>query len=245
MTGRLIINADDLGLSREVNAGILWGLTQGCISDTSVLIGAPHGASAVEGLRDLGIEHAGIHIDLDAVLGWSPGGRERLPRETLMAMLDEGELDGALHLESRSQVEAFLSTGLRPSHIDTHHHVHGFTPVFRIILDIACEYRIPAIRFSPTGYRLTTREDIPFDEGRYAFMHEQIRTRGLYCCDRCIEGAHRLGEAWPGVTEVVVHPSQEGDPWRSAELDVLRMWSGSPGPRGMELVSFQGVATGA
>jgi len=34
----VIVNADDLGLSPEINEGVLSGLKQGIISDTSVLI---------------------------------------------------------------------------------------------------------------------------------------------------------------------------------------------------------------
>ncbi|HPI92576.1 MAG TPA: ChbG/HpnK family deacetylase [Deltaproteobacteria bacterium] len=241
MKGRLVINADDLGLSREINEGILWGLANGCISDTSMLIKAPHAQNAVEGLGSLGISHAGIHINLDEVLGWSPGGREVHPRRVLMDLLETGGFSKECHAEARRQIEMFLSTGLIPSHIDTHHHVHGFMSVFRIILALAREYGIPAVRFSPKGYRLPTREDIPFDEGLYAVMQGELRERGLYSCDCCLEGAHRLEETGPGDTELVVHPSRRGEPWRSAELDSLKGRDSDSrlAARGIRVVSFR------
>lgn len=246
MTGRLVVNADDLGLSREINAGILWGLEHGFISDTSLLMRAPYADSAAEGIKSLGISHAGIHVDLDAVLGWSPGGHELHPRAELMDMLENGVLDRACEAETRLQIEAFLSTGLKPSHIDTHHHVHGFMPIFGLVLALACEYRIPAVRFSLEGYRLPTREDIPFDEKRYALMDEQIRRRGLYSCGGYLEGAHRLEETGPGDTELVVHPSLGGEPWRSAELDILRERGGVRNleTRGIGMVSFHDLFPG-
>lgn len=240
MKGRLVINADDLGLTGEINAGILWGLEHGCITDTSVLVDEPHAAAAVEGVKRLGIVHAGIHVNLDGVLGWSPGGRERYPRETLVAMLESGELAGACENEARRQIETFLSTGLIPSHIDTHHHVHGFMPIFELMLDLASEYRIPALRFSPCGYRLPTRQDIPFHVDGYTSMHEQMRRRGIHACDRYLEGAHRLDAVGPGDTELVVHPSEGGEPWRSAELDALKTGGAvcRVESRGIRLVSF-------
>ncbi|HON95338.1 MAG TPA: ChbG/HpnK family deacetylase [Deltaproteobacteria bacterium] len=240
MKGRLVINADDMGLSPEINAGILRGLERDCISDTSVLTGAPHAFTAVDGLKRLGITHAGIHINLDAILGWSPGGHELLPRTVLMDKLEEGTLSGACEEEARHQIDVFLSTGLSLSHLDTHHHVHGFFPVFEIIVRLAGEYRIPCLRFSPNGYRLTTREDIPFDEATYSRMHEQIRGRRLFCCDRCLEGAHRLAEVGPGDTELVVHPSLGGDPWRAGELDTLLRHAGTRSLEadGIRMVSF-------
>lgn len=245
MRARLIINADDLGLSREINEGILWGLEHGCISDTSLLIRGRHAEGAVEGLRQLGISHAGIHINLDEILGWRAGGYELHPRAVLVDMLEKGELAGACHAEARLQIEAFLSTGLRISHIDTHHHVHGFMPIFELIIDLARDYQIPAVRFSPKGYRLSTREDIPFEEGLYALMQGKIRERRLFSCTDCLEGAQRLKETGPGDTELVVHPSRGGEPWRAAELEALSKTGGRNRlmTEGISLVSFHGLAT--
>lgn len=199
----------------------------------------------MEGLKRLGIVHAGIHVNLDGVLGWSPGGRETYPREALMAMLERGELAGACETEARRQIEAFLSTGLIPTHLDTHHHVHGLMLIFELMLDLACEYRIPALRFSPDGYRLPTRQDIPFHAQGYAYMREEMRRRGVHACESYLEGAHRLDDVGPGDTELVVHPSQGGEPWRSAELDALKREGAVSRveARGIRLVSFHDLLT--
>jgi len=47
----VIVNADDLGLSREINKGVFTGLSRGVISDVSLLIHAPFAREAVEGLQ--------------------------------------------------------------------------------------------------------------------------------------------------------------------------------------------------
>ena len=85
----LIINADDLGLSKEINSGILWGLGHGFVSDASLLVKALYTDEAVTGLKALDVRHVGIHINLDEVFGWKPGGIELKTRPVLMSMLND------------------------------------------------------------------------------------------------------------------------------------------------------------
>lgn len=241
MSSALVINADDLGLSPEINAGIVWGLQHRLLSDTSILINAPHAAEGIACLKSLNILHAGIHIDLDDVLGWSPGGNERWPRSTLMEMLARGETVRTCTRTARDQVEAFLSSGLIPTHIDTHHHVHGFPEIFEIISGIAKEYGIPAIRFSRGGYRLPTRQDIPFHPETFSDMEKKITRMGLFFCEHYLEGALSLNNTIRGTAELVVHPSLMGESWRAGELAVLMKLSGAGmlEERGIRLVSFR------
>lgn len=221
----LVINADDLGLNPEINEGAVEALRKGRISDVSLLVEAPYAAEAVQSLVGAGVTHAGIHLDLDEVLGWSPGGGERYPRDVLMEMLQEdtGLLDACAEA-ARRQIEVFRATGLEPTHLDTHHHVHGFLPVFRTVLGLAVEYGIRALRFSPEGYRLPTRQDIPLDVSTSQAMKDMLAREGIFACDSMVEGAASFLDdpcKAAGTTELVVHPSRGGDPWRAREYDVL------------------------
>lgn len=242
---RLVVNADDFGLSEEVNAAVVLGLRQGFLSDTSILVMAPFAPRGVEDLLRLGVTHAGIHLDLDGPLCWSPGGGERYPRTELKRMLEQGDLAHACEEAARRQIEAFFATGMAPSHLDTHHHVHGFRPVFDLVVRLALEYGIPALRFSRGGYRLPTRQDIPLQPEEALAMEEALTRAGIFHCDRMAEGAGLIfgfmDEPPEGTTELVVHPSLGGDPWRARELDALeRAARGRPlrGP-GFVLTSFR------
>ncbi len=222
MSTLLIINADDLGLSREVNAGIVWCLEHGFVSDASLLVKAVYAEEAVAGLKALDIRHVGIHINLDEVFGWRPGGIERIARPVLMGMMkDQGFLQECAH-EARDQIETFFSLGLIPTHMDTHHHVHGFFPIFQILVDLLREYGIPALRFSRHGYLLPTRKNIPYDNEIFAHMEDILRRKGIVYCPHFLEGAMRVHDAILGATELVVHPSLGGDPWRAEELEILQ-----------------------
>jgi predicted glycoside hydrolase/deacetylase ChbG (UPF0249 family) len=237
---RLVVNADDLGLSAEINAGALWALENGYISDTSVLINAPCAGQAVEGLARLGIRHAGIHIDLDGVFGWSTGGREVHTREELAALLGQDGFMDACRDSARMQVRKFVSAGLTPSHVDTHHHVHRFPPVFLVLMELARDWHIPAVRFSRQGYSLTTRQPIPFDDAVYSHMQDLLEAHGLVYCPSYLEGSSRLEEVGSADTELVVHPARGRDPWRTAELEALVASAGRERLRaaGIRMVSF-------
>jgi predicted glycoside hydrolase/deacetylase ChbG (UPF0249 family) len=241
MSKLLIINADDLGLSKEVNSGILWGLGHGYVSDTSLLVKALYVDEAVAGLKALDIRHVGIHINLDDVFGWRPGGIERIARPALMSMLnDQGFQQECTH-EARDQIETFLSLGLIPTHMDTHHHVHGLFPIFQILVDLLREYDIPALRFSRHGYLLPTRKDIPYDDEIYARMEDMLRRRGIVYCSHFLEGAMGVHDINPGVTELVVHPSQGGDLWRTEESEILQSKANAEnlGHSGIQQISFR------
>jgi predicted glycoside hydrolase/deacetylase ChbG (UPF0249 family) len=237
----LIINADDLGLSEEINAGILQGLIQGFVSDTSLLVKAPFSGQAFSGLKSLGIGHAGIHINLDNLLGWEPGGIEHKSRQMLRTLMNDQAFLRACTLEAKVQIEIFLSSGLIPTHLDTHHHVHGFLPVFAILLALLEEYRIPAIRFSRHGYRLPTREDIPYENEVYQHMEDTLRLNRIFFCTNYLEGADKACDAGKGITELVVHPSRGGELWRSKEMESLM--TGIKAVRteesGMKLISYK------
>jgi predicted glycoside hydrolase/deacetylase ChbG (UPF0249 family) len=237
----LIINADDLGLSKEINCGILQGFGAGFITDTSLLVKSLYADEAVTGLKALDVWHAGIHINLDGVFGWRPGGIELKDRPVLMGMLnDQGFLQDCAR-ETRDQIEIFLSYGLIPTHVDTHHHVHGFFPIFQILADLLTEYGIPVLRFSRHGYHLPTRKDIPYDDELYAHMEDILRGKGIGYCSHFLEGALRVDDVNPGVTELVVHPSLGGEPWRSEELEILRSraTADSFGHSGIKPISFR------
>jgi predicted glycoside hydrolase/deacetylase ChbG (UPF0249 family) len=246
MNGLIVINADDLGMNPEVNAGILSGLHQGVISDTSLLVKGDYVEPAVGGLKALGIEHAGIHINLDDLFGWKPGGIECHPRVILMEMLRKKEFLTACAREARDQIEYFLDFNLTPTHLDSHHHVHGFPAVFDMLLRLMGEFGIPAMRFSRHGYQLPTRIHIPYDPEIFLQMENGLKDRGIHFCKSYMENARNISKVGMGVTELVVHPSISGDAWRSEELEFLLSDHGVESllQKGIRLISYQDLLMG-
>ncbi len=217
----LVVNADDLGLSREINKGIFLGLGRGVVSDASLLVDAPFAEEAVSGLGKAGMSSLGIHVNLDPLFGWDLPGVERYSRPELMSKLEEGAFLARCAGAARAQIEKFFSWGLTPSHLDTHHHVHGFLPIFSLLVDLAREYGIPALRFSPAGYSLTSRKPVPHDEQTSARMKGLLDREGIFCCEEMVEGVDKLFRIGSFPAELVAHPSLGGDAWRGREMETL------------------------
>ena len=160
----LIVNGDDFGLSAQVNAGILHAHQHGILTNTSLMVTAPAWEEAVELARSTPSLGVGLHVTLVQ-------GRAVLSKQNLRTTIDsEGNFTDdptragfqyyfsrrareEVQAECRAQLERFLETGLRLSHIDGHLNIHMHPVVMDALLVLAQEYSIPpAIRL--------TREDL-------------------------------------------------------------------------------------
>lgn len=104
MRRRLIINADDLGLSRGVNDGILEAHANGVVTSASLMVGRPAAQDAALRAREHPRLSIGLHFDDD-----------------------ESDLDDpqVLVRAFSTQLDRFRElVGRGPSHVDSHHHVH-------------------------------------------------------------------------------------------------------------------------
>lgn len=152
---KLIINADDFGLSHGQNYGIIDCFINGVVASTTLLsTGAAfnHACSLAKKHPTLDI---GVHLSLD--LGTPLSDCHMIP--TLLDStnqfnrynLEANHIDvnpEEVYTEWRAQIEKVIAMGLTPSHIDSHHHIHMMINVFPIYLRLAKEFQL-AIRFHP------------------------------------------------------------------------------------------------
>jgi predicted glycoside hydrolase/deacetylase ChbG (UPF0249 family) len=219
----LIINADDLGISRAVNHGIFTAYEQGLVTDSSLLTKGPYSQEAIQMIKENAGFPVGIHIDLDSFLGWESPGKEKFTRPELHRMMNNANFIQKVKQEINEQIEAFLAAGLTPSHIDTHHHVHGFPQIFEPLLEAMDRYGIRALRFSKKGYSLMGREDILVTAEMAQRMEDALRERKIAYPQLLIDPLFpfSLHELPAGVAELMVHPSMGGDPWRQRDFEML------------------------
>ncbi len=141
---KLIVNADDLGLTPGVNRGVLRAFQDGIVTSASLLVTGSAFDDAVALARQNPELDVGLHLTLveeQAILG-----REVLPtlvdesgrlprtsgeflRRALLARISWDEVER----EIAAQIAHFQNTGLRLSHLDSHQHLHMFPPVFQIV----------------------------------------------------------------------------------------------------------------
>lgn len=134
---QLIVNADDLGLSDAVNAGIAAAHERGIVTSASLMVrqGAALAAAAYADAHP-GLA-VGLHIDLgqwDYVQGEWMAAYERCAADD----------EAAVEAECRAQLEAFRRLlGRDPTHLDSHQHVHMSEPVASVAGRLAAELGVP------------------------------------------------------------------------------------------------------
>lgn len=141
---RLVVNADDFGFTPDVNDGILRSHLDGIVRSTSLMANGPAFEHAVR----IAHRHPGLGVGchLTLVQGESlasPG--TQLPRSAVRLLANPPTLHEALR-EFGAQIEALLDHGIRPSHLDTHQHVHLLPVVLEAVATLADRFRIRWIR---------------------------------------------------------------------------------------------------
>jgi predicted glycoside hydrolase/deacetylase ChbG (UPF0249 family) len=169
---RLIINADDFGLTAGVNRAILEAHSRGIVTSTTVMANSQafQGAAALVGDSSRTNGTTPISIGCHVVL---VDGQPLLPPQEVASLLDPKQrnnhsqfrdslndfvvasfrhrLDPAqMEAEAAAQMRRIQSAGIRLSHFDTHKHAHMFPAVLRPLLRAARDCNIPAVR-NPFG----------------------------------------------------------------------------------------------
>jgi chitin disaccharide deacetylase len=135
---QLIVNADDFGFTRDVNAGIVECHRNGILTATTLMANG----DAFEDAVRLAKENPTLDIGVHLVLVGGPGQPSSLP--PFVIQLVSGRRN--LAAEMRLQVQTILDTGLRPTHLDTHKHTHLAPPVLRALIQTSREFDIPWVR---------------------------------------------------------------------------------------------------
>jgi predicted glycoside hydrolase/deacetylase ChbG (UPF0249 family) len=153
----LLINADDFGLSSDINAAIALAFRSSLITNCSIMPNAPAFEEAVELAHTGGLAaHTGIHFVLDEgepLTGALRGERRFCDSDGRLRSRKPGKLVSLTATESRAvagelraQIARCRSSGLDPTHVDSHHHIHEDPGVIRVMLPVMREQGIRFIR---------------------------------------------------------------------------------------------------
>jgi len=154
---RLIVCADDFGLTRGVNNGIVDCYKNGILRSASLLANGPELDHAVELSREHPELDLGIHLSLNDFAPVCPeimrdllDGRGFFFSSYLRVIKKISLIPGLgrrIQGEFRCQIEKILEKGVAPSHINSHKHLHLYPPLWKIVNGLASEYGIPYIRY--------------------------------------------------------------------------------------------------
>ena len=154
---KLIVTADDFGISQQVNEAVEVAHQKGILSATSLMVGEPFAADAVERARAMPKLGVGLHMALSRARPVSPltDIPDLIDRTGLLrsGLVSSGfrffflpAVRRQLEMEITAQFEAFAKTGLRLDHVNAHNHIHLHPTVLSLILKIGKRFGMKSIR---------------------------------------------------------------------------------------------------
>lgn len=204
---RLVVTADDFGLSSGVVEGIAEAHQVGIVTSTSLMVNAPAAEAAFEAARRLPSLATGLHFVLTFGRPTGPLG----PLERLIEADGTFRRNGSpahelarpdeVREELRAQLRAFeKGVGRPPTHIDGHHHVHLHSGILRVAIEEAGRLGIP---LRSTGSK----------------VRERLRLERIRTCDRFLDDFYgddvsearllSVLESVPeGTSELMCHPAR-------------------------------------
>lgn len=157
MTKKFILNADDFGLTKDLNRAVLEGYQHGLLRSASLVANGQAFDDAIENVLpqcpDLGV---GIHLNVIegkslcsdlATLTDAEGNFNNSYIQLLLKAYNPKEKDfiSELEREFRRQIEKVMSK-TKVTHIDSHVHVHSIPKIFDLVCRLAKEYGIKQVR---------------------------------------------------------------------------------------------------
>lgn len=143
---KLIVNADDFGLTSGVIDGIVQAHQSGIVTSTTLLINSPHLQEALAKLKAVPTLDLGIHLNITwgnpvcepSKVKTLIDNQGRFIRRSTFEEINSEEV----RAEWQAQIHKAKSLNLSLSHLDTHHHTHMHPVFLDILAEIAAEEKL-------------------------------------------------------------------------------------------------------
>lgn len=146
---RLLINADDFGLTAGVCQGIMTAMSKGVVGATTAMVCMPGSGKLAARFGTELPGRVGLHLMLT-------GGAPCLPPREIPSLVDArgrfprkpgqvGPVDlGQVRREWLAQLARLCGLGVEPSHLDSHHHIHLRPELLPVYVELAAGAGLPA-----------------------------------------------------------------------------------------------------
>jgi predicted glycoside hydrolase/deacetylase ChbG (UPF0249 family) len=217
---KIMVSADDFGVSPRANSSILHLISLGKIDRVGVMI---HGQFSDEEISTLNRSGVKLDIHLD-ILHKFHNKRAKKQSATWRVLEFFGKMitgkisSKKVENDWREQIEKFREIfGRNPDGINSHEHVHFFPPFFKITLKLKNKYSIPYIRFGdsiPIFYNQSVAHILHwlkiFNHRAYK-LSDCISSESLVSLDWIKNIDNFLNNLPKGKTEIVCHPENADD----------------------------------
>jgi hypothetical protein len=214
MKNVIIINADDFGYSQEINKAILESFNENLISSSTLLTNMKGFEDACEKIKSLKLNNrVGIHLNLtegepltENIKKFPDFYKDGIGMyKSFKGYFLENEVKNVIYNELEAQIIKYYSFIGKPTHLDTHHHVHLYSlSLQKIFISLAKKFKIPAIRIS-----FNCGKNLSWKRKLYSFIYNKnlslnnLAKVKFFCEIRSIT-PQILNKSCP--IEIMVHP---------------------------------------
>jgi predicted glycoside hydrolase/deacetylase ChbG (UPF0249 family) len=253
----VIFHADDAGMCWEANEGIRRSFEEGVLTSASTMMPCPWVPGWNHYLKENPDIDNGLHLTLTSEwedYGWGPvAGKTQVPGlvdpdgclwDSVQEVIENASAD-EVEAEIRAQIERAETMGMPITHIDSHMGTLFAHPeYFERYAKVGIEKQIPILIADPDGHLLNLHEPGAGEMLRGLGIGEKVWAAGLPVLDDVTGQSYGwktleekkaqfvdiLRNLHPGVTELIVHPTETGDHFtkisessstRQADLDVM------------------------
>lgn len=147
---KLIINADDFGLSKSISDGIIEGIISGYITSTSIMANMEYAEYAIKKAIENNITCIGLHINL--TVGKPIINNSKLVNEQGIFYYNKDQINNPnlayedAYNEIMAQIQKvneYSEGKIKIDHLDSHHHLCDNKNIMNAIINISNELNIP------------------------------------------------------------------------------------------------------
>ena len=154
---KLIVTADDFGLTHSINEGILMAVREGIVTNINLIATGDAANEAISIIKYDKIPEIGVHLALTETRpvtslrliaslvdesGAFPGTRIGFLRKLFSGRIDIEHVK----IELKSQIDKAAHSGARITNLSSHEHLHMIPEIFKVVTDLAKEYGVNYIR---------------------------------------------------------------------------------------------------
>ena len=238
---KLIINADDFGLSKSITDGIISGIIGGGITSTSIMANMPYAKYALEEAVKNNINCIGLHVNL--TVGKPILKNENLTDENGVFYYNKSQINNEklTYQDAYNEIMAQFEFVTRESggqikvdHIDTHHHLRENSEIRHAINDICKKFDLPIRK---------DKNDSDLKSPDYLFHNFTIENVNIETLKSFVEAYKSTDK----IFEIVTHPGYVDDYTktvtsyldRDKELAVLKEAFALGVYEGVQLISYR------
>lgn len=211
LNAKVIVNADDFGMSESVNRAILQSFDLGIISTTTIMCNMPGFMEACElAHQNKIIDRIGIHLNITEGLPLTED-IKNFPKfyssgqmyKSFKGHFLNKEESRVVYKEFQAQLNLCRKQGLIPTHADSHHHFHHFWGIGKVVKELAIANNILAVRLRFNWGNISKQRKAYSEFYNLSLKFHGLAKTNYFCEIRSVDKKLLNKKA---AIEVMVHP---------------------------------------